>query len=159
MNLADKHPAAIRTHPKPGIIFRDITTLLGDARAFRRAVDELVQPLGRPEDRARSPVSRREASSSAARWRISFPPASFRCARRASCRETAARMAYTLEYGLDDDRDPSWMPYSQGERVLLVDDLVATGGTAEAAVKPADPARGRGGRGLLHRRPAGSRRG
>ena len=39
--------AAIRTipdYPKPGIMFRDITTLLGDARAFRRAVDELVQP-------------------------------------------------------------------------------------------------------------------
>ena len=39
--------AAIRNipdYPKPGIIFRDITTLLGDARAFRRAVDELVQP-------------------------------------------------------------------------------------------------------------------
>src|ERR1035438_10360519 len=39
--------SAIRTipdYPKPGIIFRDITTLLGDARAFRRAVDELVQP-------------------------------------------------------------------------------------------------------------------
>ena len=39
--------AAIRTipdYPKPGILFRDITTLLGNARAFRRAVDELVQP-------------------------------------------------------------------------------------------------------------------
>src|SRR5262249_14545648 len=39
--------AAIRSipdYPKPGIVFRDITTLLGDARAFRRAVDELVQP-------------------------------------------------------------------------------------------------------------------
>src|SRR6516162_8216411 len=39
--------ASIRTipdYPKPGIVFRDITTLLGDARAFRRAVDELVQP-------------------------------------------------------------------------------------------------------------------
>ena len=39
---------AIRTipdYPKPGILFRDITTLLGNARAFRRAVDELVQPF------------------------------------------------------------------------------------------------------------------
>ncbi len=44
MNLAD----AIRTipdYPKPGIMFRDITTLLGDARAIRRAVDEMVQPF------------------------------------------------------------------------------------------------------------------
>src|SRR6188472_2672748 len=36
---------AIPDYPKPGIVFRDITTLLGDARAFRRAVDELVQPF------------------------------------------------------------------------------------------------------------------
>ena len=39
--------SSIRTipdYPKPGIMFRDITTLLGNARAFRRAVDELVQP-------------------------------------------------------------------------------------------------------------------
>src|SRR3954467_13508249 len=35
---------AIPDYPKPGILFRDITTLLGDARSFRRAVDELVQP-------------------------------------------------------------------------------------------------------------------
>ncbi len=45
--------AAIRSipdYPKPGIVFRDITTLLGDARAFRRSVDELVHPFagGRP---------------------------------------------------------------------------------------------------------------
>ena len=45
--LDNELKAAIRSipdHPKPGIMFRDITTLLGDARAFRRAVDELVQP-------------------------------------------------------------------------------------------------------------------
>ena len=45
--IADELSAAIRSipdYPKPGIIFRDITTLLGDARAFRRAIDELVQP-------------------------------------------------------------------------------------------------------------------
>ena len=44
MNLAD----AIRTipdYPKPGVMFRDITTLLGDARAFRQAIDELLTPF------------------------------------------------------------------------------------------------------------------
>ena len=47
MIFDDDLKAAIRTipdYPKPGILFRDITTLLGDARAFRRAVDELVHP-------------------------------------------------------------------------------------------------------------------
>jgi len=38
----------IPNYPKPGILFRDITTLLGDARAFRRAIDELVQPWPEP---------------------------------------------------------------------------------------------------------------
>lgn len=46
-SLDDSLRAAIRTipdYPRPGILFRDITTLLGNARAFRRAVDELVHP-------------------------------------------------------------------------------------------------------------------
>ncbi len=46
-SLAETLLSAIRTipdYPKPGILFRDITTLLGDARAFRRSVDELVHP-------------------------------------------------------------------------------------------------------------------
>jgi adenine phosphoribosyltransferase len=43
MNLRDTI-RSIPDYPKPGIIFRDITTLLGNPRAFRRAVDELVQP-------------------------------------------------------------------------------------------------------------------
>ena len=45
--LEDTLLSSIRTipdYPKPGILFRDITTLLGDARAFRRAIDELVHP-------------------------------------------------------------------------------------------------------------------
>ena len=42
---------SIPDYPKPGIVFRDITTLLGNPRAVRRAVDELVQPLGRLQDR------------------------------------------------------------------------------------------------------------
>ena len=47
-----RDPRRSRTIPKPGIVFRDITTLLGDARAFRRAVDELVQPFaGRKIDK------------------------------------------------------------------------------------------------------------
>ena len=48
MTFENDLKAIIRTipdYPKPGIMFRDITTLLGDARSFRRAVDELVQPF------------------------------------------------------------------------------------------------------------------
>ena len=79
--------SVIRTipdYPKPGIMFRDITTLLGDPRAFRRAVDELVQPYAGPRS-TRWRGWKRAASSWAARWRISWPWASCPCARRASC--------------------------------------------------------------------------
>ncbi len=79
---------AIRTipdFPKPGIQFRDVTTLMGNPRAFRQAVDELVQPFaGAKIDKVRA--SRRAALSLAAPWRTSSRPASCRCARRASCR-------------------------------------------------------------------------
>jgi len=73
---------AIRTipdYPKPGIMFRDITTLLGNARAFRRAVDELVQPwAGMKIDKVAGIAARRRArSSSCASWaRRCSPPAS-----------------------------------------------------------------------------------
>ena len=79
--------ASIRTipdYPKPGIMFRDITTLLGDARAFRRAVDELVQPwAGMKIDKVAGIEAR--GFILGGRWRIRFPPASSRSARRASC--------------------------------------------------------------------------
>ena len=74
----------IPDYPKPGIMFRDITTLLGNPRAFRRAVDELVQPYaGMRSTRWRG--WKRAALSWAARWRISCPSASCRSARKASC--------------------------------------------------------------------------
>ena len=79
--------SAIRTipdYPKKGIMFRDITTLLGDARAFRRAVDEwcsLMPASGSTRWRG----SKRGASSWAAPSPTSFPSALCRCARRASC--------------------------------------------------------------------------
>ena len=89
MNLRE----VIRTipdHPKPGIMFRDITTLLSDAAAFRYAVDALTEPL-KGRGSTRSPASRRAASSWAAPSPTSCRPASCRCARRASCLTTPGR--------------------------------------------------------------------
>src|ERR1700731_1801456 len=109
--------ASVRTipdYPKPGILFRDITTLLGDARAFRRAVDELVQPwAGNKIDKV--------AGIEAIRKRGKLP-------------HTTVRIAYSLEYGLDE-MEMHADAIHPGERVILVDDLIATGGTAEGAVK------------------------
>ena len=79
---------AIRTipdYPKPGILFRDITTLLGDATAFRQAIEGLSTPFAGAGS-TRSSASRRAVSSWVARSPASSAPASYRSARRASCR-------------------------------------------------------------------------
>ena len=79
----------IPDYPKPGVMFRDISTLLGDARGFRRAVDELVQPLaGLKVDKvagieARGFILGRRASCRTRRWpwstRWNTAPTSSRC--------------------------------------------------------------------------------
>lgn len=123
---------AIPDYPKPGIVFRDITTLLGDARAFRRAVDELVQPFaGLKIDKIAGIEARGFILGGAVAHQLS---AGFVPVRKKGKlpRETLGAI-YALEYGTDEieiHRDA----VAPGERVLLVDDLVATGGTAEAAI-------------------------
>ena len=78
-------------------------------------------------------ASRRAASSWAAQWRTRFRPASCRSAKRANCRKRVS-VAYALEYG-EDTIEMHADALVARERVVLVDDLIATGGTAEGAVK------------------------
>ncbi|AMJ60861.1 adenine phosphoribosyltransferase [Bosea sp. PAMC 26642] len=131
MNLADSI-RAIADYPKPGIVFRDITTLLGDARAFRRAVDELVQPFaGLKIDKIAGIEARGFILGGAVAHQLSagFVPVR----KKGKLPHETVSATYLLEYGTDEievHKDA----VMRGERVLLVDDLVATGGTAEAAV-------------------------
>ena len=127
---------AIRTipdYPEPGIQFRDITTLLGDARAFRRAVDELVQPFAGLKIAKIAGIEARGfilGGAVAHQLSAGFVPVR----KKGKLPHETVGMPYSLEYGADEievHKDA----VSRGERVLLVDDLVATGGTAEAAVK------------------------
>jgi adenine phosphoribosyltransferase len=127
---------AIRTiadYPRPGILFRDITTLLGDAWAFRRTVDELVQPwAGAKIDKVAGIEARGFILGGAVAHQLSagFVPVR----KKGKLPGETVRIAYSLEYGLDEmevHRDA----VEEGARVILVDDLIATGGTAEAAVK------------------------
>ncbi len=128
--------ASIRTipdYPKPGILFRDITTLLGDARAFRRAIDELVQPwAGTKIDKVAGMEARGFILGGAVAHQLSagFEP----IRKKGKLPFTQVSVAYSLEYGIDEMEmhDDAIAP---GERVILVDDLIATGGTAEGAVK------------------------
>jgi adenine phosphoribosyltransferase len=128
--------AAIRTipdYPKKGIMFRDITTLLGDARAFRRAVDELVQPwAGMKIDKVAGMEARGFILGGAVAHQVSAGFIPIR--KKGKLPHTTVRVAYSLEYGIDE-MEMHADAVSKGERVILVDDLIATGGTAEGAVK------------------------
>jgi adenine phosphoribosyltransferase len=132
MNLADS-VRTIPDYPKPGILFRDITTLLGDARAFRRAVDELVQPFaGRRIAKVAGIEARGFILGGAVGHQLSaaFTPVR----KKGKLPAETLRQTYALEYGTDEveiHKDA----ITSGETVLLVDDLIATGGTAEAAVQ------------------------
>jgi adenine phosphoribosyltransferase len=128
--------AAIRTipdYPKPGIMFRDITTLLGNARAFRRAVDELVQPwAGSKIDKVAGIEARGFILGGAVAHQVSAGFVPIR--KKGKLPHQTVRMAYALEYGTDE-MEMHVDAIGQGDRVVLVDDLIATGGTAEGAVK------------------------
>jgi adenine phosphoribosyltransferase len=128
--------AAIRTipdYPKPGIMFRDITTLLGNARAFRRAVDELVQPwAGSKIDKVAGIEARGFILGGAVAHQVSAGFVPIR--KKGKLPHTTVRIAYSLEYGVDE-MEMHEDAVVKGERVILVDDLIATGGTAEGAVK------------------------
>jgi adenine phosphoribosyltransferase len=136
MNFEDDLKSAIRSipdYPKPGIMFRDITTLLGDARAFRRAVDQLVHPwAGSKVDKVAGIEARGFILGGAVAHQVSAGFIPIR--KKGKLPHTTVRIAYSLEYGVDE-MEMHEDAVKQGERVILVDDLIATGGTAEGAVK------------------------
>jgi adenine phosphoribosyltransferase len=124
---------SIPDYPKTGIIFRDITTLLGNARAFRRAVDELVQPwAGSKIDKVAGIEARGFILGGAVAHQVSAGFVPIR--KKGKLPHKRVSVAYALEYG-EDVIEMHADALVAGERVVLVDDLIATGGTAEAAVK------------------------
>ena len=123
----------IKDYPKPGILFRDITTLLGDARSFRRAIDELVQPwAGLKIDKVAGMEARGFIIGGAVAHQLSAGFVPIR--KKGKLPHTTVSIAYSLEYGLDE-MEVHADAIKPGERVILVDDLIATGGTAEGACK------------------------
>lgn len=136
MNITTDLRDSIRTipdYPKPGILFRDITTLLGDARAFRRAVDELVQPwAGQRIDKVAGMEARGFILGGAVAHQLSAGFVPIR--KKGKLPHTTVSIAYSLEYGVDE-MEVHDDAITKGERVILVDDLIATGGTATGAVQ------------------------
>jgi len=123
----------IADYPKPGIQFRDITTLLRDAKAFALAIDGLIEPW---RNRAVDKVAGIEARGFILGGAVAhglgagFVP----IRKRGKLPHETVRVAYSLEYGVDE-MEMHKDAIQHGEKVLLIDDLIATGGTATAAAR------------------------
>jgi adenine phosphoribosyltransferase len=123
----------IPDYPKPGILFHDITTLLGNPRAFRRAVDELVQPwAGAKIDKVAGLEARGFILGGAVAHQlgVGFIPVR----KKGKLPHTVIGEDYQLEYGTDRV-EIHVDAVSPGDKVLLIDDLIATGGTALAGIR------------------------
>jgi adenine phosphoribosyltransferase len=135
-NITSELAASIRSipdYPKRGIIFRDITTLLGNPRAFRRAVDELVQPYaGMKIDKVAGMEARGFILGGAVAHQLSAGFVPIR--KKGKLPHDIVRIAYSLEYGVDE-MEMHIDAVQPGETVILVDDLIATGGTAIGATQ------------------------
>ena len=119
--------------PHEGIMFRDVTTLFADARGFRICVDQLLSPYaGIPIDKVVGLEARGFILGGAVAHQLSAGFVPIR--KKGKLPHTTVRIAYSLEYGIDE-MEMHADAVQPGERVILVDDLIATGGTAEGAVK------------------------
>lgn len=138
MNAASLH-AAIRDvvdFPKPGIVFKDITPILADGKLFRKSISLLCETAGDAKIDKVVGIDARGfifAAAVADRIGAGFVPVRKKGKLPWKTRQTA----YSLEYGesIVELHEDAVHP---GETVLLVDDLLATGGTAAAAVKLLD---------------------
>ncbi|GAA2692587.1 MULTISPECIES: adenine phosphoribosyltransferase [Nonomuraea] len=121
----------VNDYPKPGVVFKDITPLLADAKAFAAVIDELAGLYPGVDKivgiEARGFIL---AAPAAYRAQAGFVPVR----KKGKLPSATLETSYELEYGTADievHRDA----FSPGDRVLIVDDVLATGGTAEAAVE------------------------
>ena len=119
--------------PAPGILFRDVTTLFADPRGMRLAVDRLLDPFpGTRIDKVAGLEARGFILGGAVAHQLGTGFVPIR--KKGKLPGRRIEEAYTLEYGeavmeLHEDA------VAPGERILLVDDLLATGGTAEAGIR------------------------
>ena len=119
--------------PHEGILFRDVTTLFADARGFRMAIDQMLHPYaGMQIDKVVGLEARGFILGGAIAHQLTLGFVPIR--KKGKLPGTTISQDYTLEYGdaiveIHDDA------IQAGERILLVDDLLATGGTAAAGIK------------------------
>jgi len=133
MKTVKDYIRTIPDFPHEGIMFRDVTTLFGDPRGFRMAIDQLLQPyVGMRIDKVVGLEARGFILGGAIAHQLSVGFVPVR--KKGKLPGKTLSQDYTLEYGqatmeIHDDA------LLAGEKVLMVDDLLATGGTAEAGIK------------------------
>jgi adenine phosphoribosyltransferase len=131
LNLKD-YIRNIPDFPKPGILFRDITTLIKDKKAFKEAVDALVKKYKNKKiDKVAAVEARGFILGGAVAYKLGAGFVPVRKSGRLPWKTNS--VTYDLEYGTDT-LEMHQDAISPGEKVLIVDDLLATGGTVKAVV-------------------------
>ncbi len=131
--LLERAIRVIPDYPKPGVQFRDITTLLSDPAAFAVAIEGLAEPWLRAGIAKVAGIEARGFILGGAVAHVlgaGFVP----IRKKGKLPHTTVSVAYSLEYGIDEMEMHS-DALRAGERVLLIDDLIATGGSASAAAQ------------------------
>jgi len=128
-----KYIRSIQDYPKKGILFRDITTLIKDKDAFKECVDQMSQIIIKLNcDKIAAIESRGFIFASPLSYNLSKPNILMRKKNKLPAEKYS--VDFELEYGkatLEIHKDS----IAEGEKVIIIDDLIATGGTAEAAAK------------------------
>ena len=129
MNIAD-YIAEIPDYPKPGVLFRDITTLLADGEAFHEAIDQMAAKVADLDfDLIIGSEARGFLFGTPLAYKLHKPFALVR--KKGKLPRQTVSADYALEYGtatLEMHKDS----IKPGQKVLIVDDLIATGGTIQA---------------------------
>ena len=132
MNLKE-HIRSIQDYPKKGILFRDITTLIKDEKAFKETIDQIINKSENFKfDKIAAIESRGFVFASAVSYLLKKPFIMLR--KKNKLPAEVHSIDFELEYGkatIEVHKDS----IEKNEKILVIDDLIATGGTAEAAAK------------------------
>jgi len=136
-----KHIRSIQDYPKKGILFRDITTLIKNAEAFSECIDQIVEKSKKFKFNKLAAIeSRGFVFASAVSYILKKPFILLR--KKNKLPSDVHSVDFELEYGtatIEIHKDA----VDQNDSVLLIDDLIATGGTAEAAAKLVEISKGK----------------
>ena len=132
---------SIPDYPKKGILFRDITTLIKDSKAFNYSIDQIIDISKKLEfDKIAAIESRGFVFASAVSYKLKKPFILMRKKNKLPAEKVS--VDFQLEYGkatLEMHKDS----INKGEKILIIDDLIATGGTAEAGAKLVEMSKGK----------------